>query len=121
MDRAVAAEPVVADASAGQDGEGVEALGVAVVADAEPPVSGQPGDRPFGLPAVAAQPLGRLDPAAGDADLDPAPGQAAAAAAVVVGLVGVDLAGPAAPPTAGCGHRGDVVQPRLEHGRDVGV
>jgi hypothetical protein len=40
---------------------------------------------------------------------------------MVVGLVGVDLAGPAAPPPAGHADRRDVVQHRLEHDRVMGV
>lgn len=70
---------------------------------------------------MAAQPLRRLDPTAGDADLDPAPGQVGTAAAMVVGLVGVDL-GRAAAPAAGRGlHLGEVVQQRLEHQAVVGI
>jgi hypothetical protein len=64
-----------------------EPPGVPVIADAQPPTSRQPGDRPFRLPAVAAQPLGGLDPTAGDADLDPTARQVGAAAAMVVGLM----------------------------------
>jgi hypothetical protein len=70
---------------------------------------------------VATQPLRRLDPTAGDADLDPPLGKVAAAAALIVGLVGVNLLG-AAVPTADRGpHLGDVVQQRLEHCRIGGV
>src|SRR5829696_9514727 len=41
-----------------------------------------------GLPAMSAQPVRRLDLTAGDADLEPAAGEMAAAVAMVVGLVG---------------------------------
>jgi hypothetical protein len=58
------------------------------------------GDRSLRLPAMAAQPDRRLDPTSGDPNLDPAPGEVAATAAVVIGLVGVDLARPTAPPTS---------------------
>src|SRR5919108_6624752 len=74
-----------------------EPPGVPVVADAQPPAPGQPRDRAFRFPAVAAQPLRGLDPTAGDADLDAPPRQAVTAAAMVVGLVSVALVGPAAP------------------------
>jgi hypothetical protein len=50
---------------------------------------------------VAAQPGRRLHPTAGDADPDPPAGQVGAAAAVVVGLVRVGLAWPAALATLG--------------------
>jgi hypothetical protein len=93
-------KPVVAQPCAAQHGEGEEPLGVPVVADAQPPTPSQPGDRALRLP-VAAQPLRRLDPAAGDADLDPPPRQVAAAAAMIVGLVGVDLGGRQRRPPAG--------------------
>ena len=79
-----AGQAVVAQPAAGQHGEREEPLGVPVVADAQPPTPGQPGDRPLRLPPVAAQPIRRLHPAPGDADLDPPARQVAAAAAVVV-------------------------------------
>jgi hypothetical protein len=90
-------KPVVAQPCAAQHGEGEEPPGVPVIADPQPPTPSQPGDRAFGLPAVATQPLRRLDPTAGDADLDPPLGKVAAAAALIVGLVGVNLLGAAAP------------------------
>jgi hypothetical protein len=48
---------------------------------------------------VTAKALGRLDHAAGDPRADPAPAQVTSTAAMVVGLVGVELArAPPAPP-----------------------
>jgi hypothetical protein len=101
--------------------EGEEPLGVPVVADPQPPTPRQPGDRAFCLPPMAAKPLRRLDPTAGDADLDPPPGEVAAAAVMIVGLVGVDLLGAAAPAAGRGPHVGKVVQQRLEHQAVVGI
>ena len=52
---------------------------------------------------------------------DATPTQIGPAAAMIVGLVGVDLGWPAPPAAAGHADRGDVVQHGLEHGRVVGV
>jgi hypothetical protein len=68
-----------------------DAVGVTVVADLEPAVGQQPGDRAFGLPAVPPQSVAALDPAPGDPAADPAPAQVGAAAGMVIGLVSVDL------------------------------
>jgi hypothetical protein len=97
--------------------QGKEPPGVPVIADAQPPAAGQPGDRALCLPPVAAQPVRRLHPTAGDPHLDSPPCQVAAAAAIVVGLVSVALVGPAAPPTSRCPNLGEVIQQRLEHDR----
>jgi hypothetical protein len=70
-------------------------------ADAEPPPATQPGPGPLDPPAVTAQPGCGLDPAAGDPRADAAPTQVGAAAAVIVGLVGVDCARPSPPPAGG--------------------
>jgi hypothetical protein len=87
---------------------------ILVVADAQPAAAGQPGDRAFHLPAVAAEPGRWLHGTAGDPHPDPLPREVAAAAAVVVGLVGVDLVGSIAPSTPGRTDLGDVVQQGLE-------
>ncbi len=75
-------KPVRVQLHAGEHGEREEPLSVPVGADAQPPAPGQPGDRALRLPPVAAQPLRGLHPTPGDADLDPSPGEVAAAAAV---------------------------------------
>jgi hypothetical protein len=77
-------KPVVAQPRAGQHSEREEPLAVPVVADAEPPTPCQLGDRAFCLPPVAAQPLRRVDPTAGDPHLDPVAGEVATAAALVI-------------------------------------
>src|SRR6266511_6291080 len=61
--------------AAGQHAERPEPLRGALVADAQPPAAKQPRDRSLCFPAVAAQPVGRLDALAGDADLDAPAGQ----------------------------------------------
>jgi hypothetical protein len=109
-------QAVVAQPIASQHGERKEPLGVPVIAHPQPPTPRQPGDRALRLPAMAAQPLRRVDPTAGDADLDPSSRQVAPAAAMIVGLVRVDLLRAAAPLACWRAHRGDVVQQRLEHG-----
>ncbi len=63
------------------------------VADGEPAEAAHPGEGAFNHPPMSAEFLAAVDPTAGDAGLDPAPVARAAAAAVVIGLVGVQLAG----------------------------
>jgi hypothetical protein len=70
---------------------------------------------------VATQPLGGLDPTAGESGADATPAQVRPAAAMVIGFVAVHLGGPAPPPPAGHPDRWDVVQHRLQHGRVVRV
>jgi hypothetical protein len=112
-------EPVAADQRTGQQHKRKEAAGVPIPADLQPSEAAQPGQRPLHPPAVAAQPLRRLDPAARDPGIDPTPSQIGAAVPGVIPLVRVDCAGPAAPPTAGVAHRRHVVHQRLEHGAVV--
>jgi hypothetical protein len=60
----------------------------AVVAQPEPLEAEQPGDAAFDDPTNPAEVAAGLDAAAGDADLDAAMVQVAAAARVVVALMG---------------------------------
>ena len=112
---------VEADHRTGQHGQGVEAFGGTLIADPQSPEAIQPGPGAFDRPPVAAQPGRGLNPAAGDAGLDPSPAQLAGATAVIVGLVGMHLAGTAPPAAGGHADRRDVLQHRLQHGRVVGV
>ena len=96
-------------------------LVAALVADPQPAAAQQPGDGAFDRPAVTAKSFGGVDAAAGDTDLDAPPLQVGPAAAVVVGLVGVDLVGSAAPATCRGRQRRDVVQDRREQGAVVRV
>jgi hypothetical protein len=107
---------VAADHRAGQHRRGIEAFGGGLVPDPQPPPSAEPGPGPLDPPAVAAKPLGGPDRAAGGPRADATPAQVGTAAAMVVGLVGVDLGWPAAPAAGGYPDRRDVVQHRLEHG-----
>lgn len=74
-------------------------VGPSLVADGEAAELGEPGQRPLDDPPVPAQTLAALDPAPGDAGPDATTGQRLTAAAVIVGLVGVQLRGPLARPT----------------------
>ncbi len=51
----------------------------------------EPGERPLDHPAIAPQPLTRLDAAAGDARNDATPAQRLPTARIIVALVGVKL------------------------------
>jgi hypothetical protein len=50
-------EGVKAEDRAGQQDQGIEPLGVSLIADPQPPEATQPGPGPFDGPAVTAQPL----------------------------------------------------------------
>jgi hypothetical protein len=63
----LAGEPAVTDEGAGDAREGQEVVGFAFVAPVESTAGGKPGHCAFDGPAVATQPLGRLDAFAGDA------------------------------------------------------
>jgi hypothetical protein len=105
-------EAVEAQPAAGKHRQGIERLGVALVADAPPSAGGQPGDDALSRPALVAQPVGRLDPTVGDTGGDGPPTQVGAAGPGVIRRVAVDLARAAAPaPTQGPS-RGDVVRRR---------
>jgi hypothetical protein len=78
----------------GREGEeGGEQAGFAFVAEGQPAVPGQPGDRAFDSPAVAAQPGGRFDAAAGDARDDAPVAEELAQVGVVVALSAGSLPG----------------------------
>lgn len=68
-------------------------VGSPLVADGEATELGEPSQGPLGDPPVTSQPLAALDPAPGDAGLDAAAGQRLTAAAMVVGLISVQLRG----------------------------
>jgi hypothetical protein len=71
--------------------EGFEDVGPALVADRQPTEAGEPGERAFDNPAVPTQPFAALDPAPRDAGNDAALATGAAATAVVVAFIGVQL------------------------------
>lgn len=113
----------VADQGCWEAGEGVDGGGGAVVAQGETLVGQQPGHGALDDPAVAAELFAGVDAAAGDPGGDPAAGEVATDAAVVVPLIGVQLD---RPPAGSAGARGgldalDAVQERLEQYRVVPV
>lgn len=63
----------------------------ALVANGEATELGEPSQGSLDNPPMAPQPLAALDPTPGDTGLDTTVGQRPTAAAVVVGLVGVQL------------------------------
>jgi hypothetical protein len=75
-------EGVEADDRAGQHGQRVEPFGISLVADWQPSEAAKPGPAVFDRPAVAAQPLRRLDHAPGDSRADATPAQVGPAAAM---------------------------------------
>ncbi len=90
-------------------------VGAALVADGEAAEAVEPGERPFDDPAVAAEPVAALDPAPGDARFDVAAAATATAAAMVKGLVGVQLVRPAPWSPARPLDRRDGIEHRLQH------
>lgn len=113
---------VEADEGAAERGEGEVDVGAALVAHREAAEAGEPGQGALHHPPVPAQALAALDPASGDAGRDAPRTALPAAAAVVVGLVGVQLARPA-PRTAPRARpdRRDRVECRGEHAAVVSV
>ncbi len=89
-------------------------VGAMLVADGEASEAGEPGERALDHPAVAAEAIGAFDAPARDARGDGPLAALGAAAAVVVGLVRVELAGPTAGPAQAAAHARHDVQ----HGRE---
>ena len=88
----LAFEEVEANADAAEGEECLVDVVTALVTDRQPAVLGQPRQGPLDDPPVAAEPLARVDAAAGDAAADPPPPEVAPTPWVVVALVGVQLA-----------------------------
>src|SRR3954471_13358154 len=87
-------EEAEADRGTGEDEEGEVDVITALVPDDQPTAAGDPGQGTLDHPSMPAEALAALDPAPGDARDDAAPAAGAAAAGVVVGLVGVQLPRP---------------------------
>ena len=96
-------------------------VGAALVADGEAAEAADPGECALDHPAVSSQTLAVLDAAPGDAGNDVALAAFAPAALVIVGFVGVPLAGPAAGPPARALEWGHGVQHGFHHGGVVAV
>ena len=92
-----------ADDGTGEGGEGEMEVGAALVADAEAPETGEPGEGSFHDPPVPAKMGAALHAASRDPWLDPTGPALPAAASVIVALVGVQLVRALAWPTASPG------------------
>lgn len=93
-------QPPGADEGGGDAGEGGEVAGLALVAAVQPAEGAGPGLGALDHPAVSAEALGGVDASTSDTGRDLSSSQVGADEAVVVCLVGVQLAGPAAPGSA---------------------
>jgi hypothetical protein len=79
------------------------------------------GQRPFHDPPVPPKPCTALDTAPSDAGLDVAAGQSPTAAAMIVSLVGVELAGPSARWSPGLPDGRDGIDHLFQHDAVVNV
>ena len=93
-------EMVVADEHATEREEGLVDVGSPLVAHAQAAKAVEPGERAFHDPAVTTETLRAVLAAAGDARQDATRTQGRPTTRVVVALVGVQLLGPAARPSA---------------------
>src|SRR5919198_3231186 len=82
-----------ADEGAGELQQALQDLGAALVADTQPEEAEHPRQAALHHPAVAPEPLTRLDAPPGDPRRDTAPAQCATLLRVVVALVPVQLVG----------------------------
>jgi hypothetical protein len=114
-------EGMEADEATAEGEERLVDVGPSFVAHGQAPHAVEPGQGALDHPAVAAQPLARIDPFAGDADADVALRQRAAAAGDVVRLVGVQLARSLAPSPVGLLDGRDGVEQRLQDDAVVAV
>ena len=87
-------------------------VGAALVADGRAAEAGQPGQGALDDPAMAAQAIRALDAAARDAGGDGSRPALVPAAAVIVGLVRVELPGSASWPPAAAAHARDDIEHR---------
>lgn len=101
--------------------EGLEDVGATLVADSEPTVAAEPGQRTLHDPTVPAQTLAALDATTGDPRGDATAAAGLAAATVVVGLVGVQLGRPSTRPPDALPDRRHGVDQGLEEPAVVGV
>ena len=89
-------------------------IDASLVADGETPEAIEPGEGAFDDPAIAAETLAGLDAAPGDARRDASLPAGAAAAAMIIGLVRVQLSRPAPRPAALAADRWDRIEHLLE-------
>src|SRR3954467_10273541 len=82
---------LVAGERCGQGQECAEQLGGALIAQGQPTVASQPGQRPLDDPAVPAEPLAGLHPATGNPRSNPPRSQPRPQMRIVIALVRVQL------------------------------
>jgi len=104
-----------ADHGTAEGEEGVMDIRAAFIPDTEATELTQPGERAFDDPAVAAQPILRLNADPGDATGDVAAAQGRAVGRRGVALVGMQFGGPLAPLPTWRLDGGDGIQHRLQH------
>jgi hypothetical protein len=110
-----------ADDRTSESEEGVVDIGTAFVADGQPSEAVEPGEGALHDPAVATELVAPVHAAPGDARLDAAHVAGAAAAPVVVGLVGMQSGGAAAWPTPPLSDRRHGIEQRLQQSAIVAV
>jgi hypothetical protein len=110
-----------ADQSAGENQEGEMNVRTSLVADRESAETSDPGQRPFHPPAMPAQALTAVDPAAGHSGDDPAVAQSLAAAWEVERFVGMQLARPMTWPPASLADRRNAIDDRLQEEAVVNI
>ena len=113
---------VETDEGAGECGEGEVDVGAAFVSDGETAEAGEPGEGALHHPAVPAEAFGAFDTPPGDTRCDAPFAALPAAAAVIMGLVGVQLA--RTPPRAATFARAygrDGIKRRSEHAAVVAI
>ena len=96
-------------------------VGTTLVADGEAAEAVEPSERALDDPAVPAQLLAAVDAASSDARLDVALASDPPAHRIVIGLVGMQLVGPAARATSGTADGRDRVQGRFEQEMVVAI
>jgi hypothetical protein len=94
-------------------------LGLALITTVKTAAAGGPGHGAFDRPAVTSQPLGGLNSLAGDAVPDASAAQPSPQVDIVLALVGMELAGPAAPGSPAGAERGAEGPVHLASGRGL--
>jgi hypothetical protein len=109
------ADLVEADEGAAEDYEGLVDFGAPLVTDCKASEAVQPCQGPLSDPAAARQPFARLHASSCDPGHDGAGATLLAAAATIIGLVGLELLGPPARSTSAVPHAGHGVEGRSQH------
>ena len=96
-------------------------IGATFIADLQPTIPVEPGQRALDHPAMATEPFAGVDAFAGDPDPDVTTAQRGAAARDVVALVGMQLARAFAPPPVGLLDGPDAIEQSLKDDPVVAV